>query len=392
MEERYELTLERIESMLEEESVAELYRDYFRTVAKFILKVNRIKNREAFTLEDWETENKELYADVIDENYKTSYANPAYAVSVFGEEIGQLLSFLYTEIRAEIAYAYEDRMSYITICNELFIEVYNAFEEEETPNYRNLKETIYWFASDYCDVFVADWVDEKLDPKDTFATDIIMNSDLKDMRYLYRYGEYISHNELRLASYLNSVSEEEIEEIASIYVEGYKDGCEAAEIDLSQKSVIQIQYPIGAERVVREVIRKFEKLGLRASITRNAVSVLTKEGKKNGYYGGSVGLSYEADHSSDQAIFLNKKWIERKLDVMKNAYEQDKEAAAKFAGCVLVENIEQVDMIEPKAEAIHFNDKQNSIQELYDEKIEQLTNKYLLKELNIAVVDIDQNY
>ena len=50
MEERYELTLERIESMLEEESVAEVYRDYFKTVARFILKVNRIKDREAFTL------------------------------------------------------------------------------------------------------------------------------------------------------------------------------------------------------------------------------------------------------------------------------------------------------------------------------------------------------
>lgn len=388
MNERYELTLERIESMLQEDTVAEVYRDYFRTVARFILKVNRIQDREAFTLEEWQAENQELYADILDENYRTSYANPAYAVSVFGEEIGQLLSFLYTEIRAEIAYAYEGRLSYLTICNELFIEVYNSFEDEETPNYRSLKEIIYWFASDYCDVFVADWVDEKLNPKHTFATDIIMNADWNDLRYLYQYGEYISQNECRLAAYLNSVSEEDIKETASIYVEGFREACEEIEIDLSQKSVIQIQYPIGAERVVREVIREFEELGLKASICRNAVSALTKESKKNGYYGGSASLAYEADHRYDQAIFLNKKWIERKLDVMKNAYEQDIEAAAKFAGCVLVENTEEPVVAEPKTEAIRLNDKQKDLEELYFDKTEQLTNKYLLKELNIAVVDI----
>jgi uncharacterized protein YkuJ len=83
MNERYELTLERIESMLQEDTVAEVYRDYFRTVARFILKVNRIQDREAFTLEEWQAENQELYADILDENYRTSYANPAYAVSVF---------------------------------------------------------------------------------------------------------------------------------------------------------------------------------------------------------------------------------------------------------------------------------------------------------------------
>lgn len=388
MNERYELTLERIESILQEESVAELYRDYFRTVARFILKVNRIQDREAFTLEEWQAENQELYADILDENYRTSYANPAYAVSVFGEEIGQLLSFLYTEIRAEIAYAYEGRLSYLTICNELFIEVYNSFEEEETPNYRSLKEIIYWFASDYCDVFVADWVDEKLNPRHTFAMDIIMNADWNDLRYLYKYGEYISQKECRLAGYLNSVSEDAIKETASIYVEGFQDACEEIDIDLSHKSVIQIQYPIGAERVVREVIREFEELGLKVSICRNAVSALTKESKKNGYYGGSINLAYEADHRYDQAIFLNKKWIERKLDVMKNAYEQDIEAAAQFAGCVLVENTEEPVVAEPGLEAIKLNDKQKDLEELYCDKIEQLTNKYLLKELNIAVVDI----
>ncbi len=45
-------------------------------------------------MKDW---NDRLYEDILPANYGTSYGNPAYAVSVLGEEYGQLLSFLYTE-------------------------------------------------------------------------------------------------------------------------------------------------------------------------------------------------------------------------------------------------------------------------------------------------------
>ena len=33
-------------------------------------------------------------------------------------------------------------------------------------------------------------------PEESFATDLIMNSDLTDLRYLYQFGEYISENEM----------------------------------------------------------------------------------------------------------------------------------------------------------------------------------------------------
>ena len=40
-------------------------------------------------------------------NYGVSYGNPAYAVEMLGEGAGQLLSFLYAELRAMIAPAFE---------------------------------------------------------------------------------------------------------------------------------------------------------------------------------------------------------------------------------------------------------------------------------------------
>ena len=44
MNERYELAIERIRSIVHEDTVASLYRDYFQKVAGFILEIDVIKN------------------------------------------------------------------------------------------------------------------------------------------------------------------------------------------------------------------------------------------------------------------------------------------------------------------------------------------------------------
>lgn len=47
-----------------------------------------------------------------------------------------------------------------------------------------------------------DRIREQIDPDETFAAGIIMDSDLDDIRYLYQFGEYISENELQTARHL----------------------------------------------------------------------------------------------------------------------------------------------------------------------------------------------
>lgn len=267
IKERYELSIERIRSITNEKTAAVVYRDYFRKVSKFLLEINQILNRvqtkttEECPLEELRQENQNIYSDILGENYETSYANPAYAVSIFGEKIGCLLSFLYTEIRGEIAYVYEENLLYLTICNELFIEIYNCFEEEELPDSREIKEIIYWYASDYADVFVEDHIEEQLNPEYSFAADIVRDSNLEDLRYLYKYGEYISDNEWKTAEHLNRLPQETIDQMAEVYTEGYRKGFEIAGIDLSKKSVVNIRYTLGFERVIRKAIENFEALG-----------------------------------------------------------------------------------------------------------------------------------
>ena len=382
---RYELAIERIENIKGENTVSEKYRDYFRTLADFALLVDKLKEKiengeyYKFSIEELECWNTHLYDDVLGEHYKTSYANPAFATEKFGIEYGRLLSFLYTELRGVIPYAFEKKTEYLDILFELFIEVYNQFEEENEPEYEHVRQTIYWYASDYCDVFLVDRIKEQIDPEDSFAADLIMNSDFNDVRYLYYYGEYVSENEKRTAMHLNELPLETIQKMADVYTEGYRIGFVNTGKNLSKKATVNIRYTLGFERVIRIAIENFRKMGLKPTIYRAGVSVLTKrQHLKIGYYGGIANKQYEYDHKDDQALILDRQFMERKLEVMRTTYEQYKDLARRHAGPACMETFgEEPFTPVSKSEAVKLNDKQKEISLEYDSKSSQIVNSYI---------------
>ena len=198
--ERYQLSMDRIRAM-KEEDMAEPYGGYFRSVGAFVEMMDELVNSlyegEELSLAQMEERNLRLYGDVLPERYGESYANPGYAAKKLGKELGQLLCFLYTEIRGEIVLAFERRLEEMTAVNETFIEIYNMFQEafaegKKAPAHKEIQDALYWYVSDYTDLMVRFRIREGLDPALSFAADIIRESDLSDLRYLYRFGEYVS--------------------------------------------------------------------------------------------------------------------------------------------------------------------------------------------------------
>ena len=382
--ERYDLTIDRIGRICMEKTVGEQFREYFQKTAEFILEIERIRKLietgmwKQLSAEEKREENRKLYEDILPEQYAASYANPAYAVQKLGEEYGRILSFLYTEIRGEIIYAFEQKDLYLTICNELFIEIYNCFESVEQPAYEEIKEIVYWYASDYADVFVADRVREQIDPSLDFATTIIMQADLSDSSYLYDYGEYVSDNEKITAEYLNTLPEETIQKMADTYTEGYRMCFVNGRKDLSKKKTVNVRYPLGFERMMRRALENFEKMGLQPVIFRNAVSVLIKGKNRTGYYGGVANSQYEFDHQFDQGLFLDKKFVERKLEVMKSTYENHKELARGLAGPAVLEGFGDIPFAPvSKPENVSLTKKQEQLEVFYAGKAGQLVNEYV---------------
>ena len=385
VEERYNLAVDRIGDIKDERTVDVKFRDYFTKVAEFIHLVDETKKEiENHTFDEMQIEelavwNKKLYNDIRPEHYEESYANPDYAAARLGEAYGSVLSALYTEIRAAIVYVYEKKTEYLDILFELFIEVYNQFEEEEMPEPHVLKEILYWYASDYCDVFVADRIREQVDATQSFAADLILGSDLTDLRYLYRFGEYISDSELTTAKYLLSLDEATIQKMADVYTEGYRIGFVNTGKDLSKKKTVNIRYVLGFERVVKKAIENFAKMGLKPVIYRSGVSVLTKrQHLKIGYYGAIANKQYEYDHRNDQALFLDKKFVERKLEVIETTYEHLKEEAGTFAGPACIEMFGEVPFVpEQKETALKLSEKQQELSVFFDGRQSRLTNTYI---------------
>ena len=383
IEERYELAISRIH-LIKEETVEKPFLDYFQKMAEFAIMIDEIRNEllsgryqnaDLETLRNW---NHRLYEDVLPDHYDTSYANPDYAEEILGKEYGKLLSFLYTELRGTIVYVFEGNTEYLDILFELLIEIYNQFEES-IPAAESIRDTIYWCASDYCDVFVADRIREQICPEESFATDIILNQNLDDEKYLYQFGEYISENELKTSRYLASLPEETIQKMADVYTEGYRIGFINTGKDLSKKSVVNIRYVLGFERVVKKEIENFEKMGLRPVIYRAAINALTKrQHRKIGYYGASANKQYDYDHKDDQALFLDKKFIERKLEVIKTTYEHHRDMAAQFAGpaCMGTFGEEPFEPVQ-KDSACKLSEKQEELSLLFDGRHSQLVNEYI---------------
>lgn len=382
--ERYDLAVERILEIPSEERVAEPYRSYFNQMAVFTAQIEelaRLQLREdldSFTLEELQQLNHRLYADILPEHYPESYADPVYAVRMLGAELGQLLSAFYAQFRAAVVFAYECRLTDITILCETLIEIYNMFEDD-VPQARAVRDVLYWFFSDYTDVTLTYRIREQLDPGLSFAKDIIMESDLNDLRYLYRFGEYISESELQIASYLNALPEETIEKMASTYTEGYRKGFEVMGRDLSRKKTVCIRYELGFERMIRAAIRQFEEMGLEVILYRAAVwSVTMSPNRKIGYHGTSANMQFDYDHRYDQAVYLDKAFKERKLAVLRTAYENCKKLAAEYAGPAVVETFGE-DGFKPvnKPEACSLSEKQEELQIAYSNEAMPVVNQYI---------------
>lgn len=385
-EQRHALAVERLRGIVTEETVEKEYIPYFQNTVLFLLEVENVRKKVAdgiwdkLSLEEMRSLNESLYSDLLGENYENSYANPEYAVKQYGE-MGQLLSMLYAEMRSGIPYAFEGRMDYLTILYELFIEVYNCFEnrEEGVPAVTQIRDIFYWYASDYCDVFFADRIQEQMDPSCSFAADIIEHADLEMDEYLYRFGEYITKNELGTAHHLRNLPQETLQKMADVYTEGYRIGFINTGKDLSKKSVVNIRYSLGFEKVIRIAIENFRKMGLKPVIYRAASSVITKrEHHKIGYYGGIANKQYDYDHRQDQALFMDKRYIERKLEVMRTVYEQHKELASGFAGPAVVEIFGEVPFSpEAKEAAPSYSEEQRELELLYSSRSGQITNEYI---------------
>ena len=375
LKERRLLAYERLGSLVTEQAVPEPYGEYFRWMSRFLLYGS--------------------YEDLKPEKYNTSYFNPVYSVSLFGTDMGRLLSFLAYELTAVIPFAKENdaRLEDVTILYEVFLEIYTVFMAECADRgegeiqsgelsgslVSDIHTILKSFVTDYTDVTVADRIRDMVDPSRDFAKRIIMESDLSDLSYLDSFGEYVTDETRQLASFINSLAENEIKAMAETFTGGFIRGFALTGKDINKKKTVNIRYNLGFERLVRASVESFASAGLDVTIYRKPLHAAVRSGlSRVGYYGELVNEQMDYDHREDEALFLDRSYVERKLEVLSNVFEEVREKASVFAGPAVMERFGMKEFIpENHAESYRLSEKQSKLKTELASRSSEIQNRYI---------------
>ncbi len=377
--ERYELASERISTIKEDKELSQELQNYFNQVAEYIMTVIPVLDKaiegklQERSIEECEKDADAIFAIYKKGTYENSFLCPTYSVEKLGEELGGPLSSVFYTLTDMIRAAYAGRLDIVTIYMELFLQVYGICQVESEDKFR--REDIIGacssFKHDYCNIFTAEPLITMIDPDYDFYTDIIVNADLSDDRYMYRYGMYVGDNERKIAAHLRSLPHEDVVAMARTYVEGYIKGFEVTGKDITKKETVCVESPVGFELMAREAIRLFNEAGLAATVR----------------FGGTVGRflystvpnkQCEYDHKDDRAYVWDKGLADRMLEVEKNTFEKFKELAGAHGGPAVIETFGEVPFEPANYPAnAKYTDKQNELNVYFASQWGQIMNQYI---------------
>ncbi len=312
------------------------------------------------SLEQLQKLNADYFAPIKPEGYQRSLANPDYTVNLYGKDMGQLLSAMYTQ--------YRNVRSYLLFGN------YLQLDED-----LRLFFTLYDLASSNNDNF-SDWKREyrsarlsemrlksifqnllRLSPEADFFRNIIEDSDLNDLRYLFHYGNYISENEFALADFIAKYPSKELEHLAKYIIQCWIDGFIRNQKDYSNKKYVNLNIPCGMEHLGKLLIKELRELNLIPLVAQP--------------YTKGANRQYNYDHRFDIALLLDRSYVDESLKIAEDILEELKDFIIDQAGPVYVELFGDTPFTpEAKSSTIQFTPEQ---EQLYRELSSKNTYLYL---------------
>lgn len=344
---------------------------FFHHTAGLILELSELEKRldedyfATRTLEQLLAENHALYREFLPENYETSYANPAYAVKLLGDGMGQLLSALYMKYHAYIAHAFKHRVYRMEEGSRLLIEVFEYIKGTEVRP-EGVKEILNRWEHTQLE---RDWevnLQEYYGPDYGFYTDTIMNADLDDLRYLFRLGEYITENELRMARFLASYPQGELVSLTGAIAYAYEEGFRREGKDRKGRHTVRIFYTAGQERIARELIKDFERRGFQGFVYQAASTDVNKQ------------MTY--DHRFDNAVYLDEEYVRLTSEAYEKAAGKYKGILHAYSGIMYFEKFGEPPFApQSKPECLKLSEEQSGLFQQYNTNILSLRDRFVPK-------------
>jgi len=352
IEKDYQKNLNRVQEILIETQnhTENKYNSFFNHLAQWILLIAEyekdfsfeyIKSQSFDSLKEY---NQALYTEILPENYKKSYANPTYAVSVFGEKTGQLLCAFYSNFRQFITFAANHMIYKINRAIIQYIQLYDLYLKEG-ENYDEMKKIVTYPL--WAEIYESRTLmfDMRYNPEYSHITDFLNYADLNDLRYLFFYGNYITEVEIKTAEFLNKLPQEKIDTVmkqtAAAYIEGFREGGK----DYSKRKNVNLITSIGMERLAKSLIEELKAYGLTTMI-----SVINSK---------SPNQQFAYDHRFDSALVIDEEFVKHSLTESERAISDYEKYISQCSGSIYYDSFgEDPFAPENKKEAMKLSPEQ----------------------------------
>lgn len=342
---------------------------YFNYWAEWALQLVQLESEmkegyfEAHSVEALKEINNKLYEDVLPENYDTSYVNPVYMANEFNKDMGQCLAYIGAQLKNFIHYAFTHQQYRIATGLDLFLGAY-ALHCEGKMTSDTLQELVEEYSSNIMDFNSTISMNQNYNKAYDFYTGIINAADLRDLRYLFKFGAYVTDNELETARFLNAYDDETLSTVSKAVAKAYVEGFKRDGKDISLRHNVRLAVNLGQEQITRRMMAYLETYNLEGFIF-DVIS--TEYNKQYGY-----------DHKFDIGLVLTDDWAERKLESMKKIANNCEEALKDYSGILYVERFGE-EPFSPKAndDRVKLSEAQQGIFQNLQNQQRQLIERYI---------------
>jgi leucyl aminopeptidase (aminopeptidase T) len=277
---------------------------------------------ERTDIETLKKQNYALYVDVLPMAYETSYANPVYMSQLFGRELGQELSYLNVQLRRLIHFAYSHQQAPMLVCVDFLLEAFDL-HKNNTLTLEGMKKLTEVYNEQMMDFNSQVALNQAFNKSFDFYTQIIEESNLEDVRYLFKFGSYITDNELETANFLNKYKKETLNTLAKAIADAYVEGFRREGKDISLRHNVKLAVNIGQEQITKLIFGHLKTHDLEGFV----YEVISTE----------VNKQYSYDHKFDNGLYMTEEWAEKKLASLKETALGAKDVLSDYSGILYVE-------------------------------------------------------
>ncbi|MCR5006930.1 MAG: hypothetical protein K6A77_13615 [Clostridiales bacterium] len=345
---------------------------YARSVAQFLLSCIDIEQKwgeEYFCLaseEQLKHDQERLYTEIMPERYVRSIWNPSFAAKVLGADCGPILSAVAASMFENIVSAYRHMRFAMHWNQEMFLNLFQLLNQDRKISVEEIRELMNSQYERCAKEKMAVYLHIKYDFQNRTRKDIIETLDWSDPINLYTLGCYVSEDARRRSDYMKSLSDEQIHTMADQLVQDFRRGFFQGGRDILAKRVVGICYPLGMERLVREVIQLF-----RSEI--HYISYIMRIDAD------PVNPQYDADHANDMACLVDELCCKEALDSGLNELQVNAEMVDAAGGyAVIIDPLQKtaVAPVEPSSDRVVPDETQKAIYEGFQNGYASLINKF----------------